>query len=890
VDLFPVTETDPVRIEFWGDQIQSMRRFDPGSQRSLQAIQHVLLTAGDEHQLLQRIASATLLDYLRDPLLLWDGPVALEDRYIALRDLLGQHLLPLDQLLDQAPKQMLFFSEPSLQELGGAGNQLEFHHHTFQVTPWAHRFMQVEEYLHAEEERPILELLARHKQELSQILFLAQSEAEQHHLERDLETAGWEQAQILRSNLSSSLVIGDAGIALVPMSTLTKRHVLRRQTQRIIHHLDPIPLFDLEEGQSVVHAQHGIGRYLGIERRLNHLGIESEFLILEYAEGSRLYVPLAQSNLVTQYVGSDEKRPTLHTLGGNRWQKLRERTEEAIAGYASGLLELYAERSVAGGFAFPDDGDTMRQFEEGFPYQETADQLAAIEALKRDMMATKPMDRLICGDVGYGKTEVAMRAAFKAVADGKKQVVVLVPTTVLAMQHYETFCDRMAHFPIRIACLSRLQGAREMRKTLAALQEGELDIVVGTHRVISSDVRFKDLGLVIIDEEQRFGVRAKEHLKKMSLGVDCLQLSATPIPRTLYFSLMGARDISTINTPPHDRLPVRSVICEWDEQLVKNALQRELARDGQIFVIHNRVESIHRYAAKIQQLAPQARILVGHGQMDADELDSVFHQFRQRQADILVATTIVENGLDIPNANTILVDRADTYGLADLYQLRGRVGRWNRQAYAYFLLPRGAAVSPVAAKRLSALREAPGYGGGMRIALRDLEIRGAGDLLGTEQSGHAATIGFHLYCRLLRRAVDQLRRGQTTDLVETKIESSVDARLPEDYINDLSLRLEIYHRLGEAYTLEEADSIYAELQDRFGAPPLPTQWLYHITRLRIFATQHKITFLKLEPVAVTARLGSHPPQKALLYSKPTTPQETEQAVVTALTKLFYLVR
>jgi transcription-repair coupling factor (superfamily II helicase) len=892
IDIFPVTLPDPCRIEFWGDEIHSIRRYDPGSQKSLGQLQELILTAGDEHELLTRLASATLFDYVKDPILIWDNPAQLEDKYVAIREMGGRHLLDLKELMDQVQCQTLFFSDVALHELGGEDGVLPFYHHTFKVSPWHHPFQEIGDYLHATDpeaalETPLLELLARHRTEFSHLLFVAQSEAEERHLRRDLEAAGLEQPTIERSSLSTSLVIGDNGMAMVPMSTLTRRHVLRRQTMRVVHHVGAVEPFDLEVGQTVVHAQQGIGRYLGIERRVNHLGVDTEFLALEYADGAKFYVPLSQANMVTSYVGADERRPTLHTLGGNRWQKLRERTEEAIAGYASGLLNLYAERTLAPGFVFPSDGEEMRHFEESFPYQATADQLAAIQSVKSDMMSEKPMDRLVCGDVGYGKTEVAMRAAFKAVADGKKQVAVLVPTTVLAMQHYETFRERMADFSIRIGILSRIQGTRETRKTLKALADGELDIIIGTHRMISSDVEFKDLGLLIIDEEQRFGVRAKEHLRSLAKGVDCLHLSATPIPRTLYFALMGARDISTINTPPHDRLPVRTVIAEIDEQMMKNALQRELSREGQVFVIHNRVESIDRFAARIQQMAPQARILVGHGQMEAEELDTVFHRFRQREADILVATTIVENGLDIPNANTIFVDRADMYGLADLYQLRGRVGRWNRQAYAYFFLPRGSALSPIAAKRLSALRDAPGYGGGMRVALRDLEIRGAGDLLGTEQSGHAATIGFHLYCKLLRRAVEQLRRGGTTDLVETKMEFPFDARLPEDYVNDLSLRLEIYHRWGEAIDLETVDAIYEELQDRFGKPPLPVQWLYHLTRLRVYASAHRMTLLKIEPVAVTGRLGTHPAQKALLYSKPQGPEEMEKAVLAALRKLFH---
>ena len=461
------------------------------------------------------------------------------------------------------------------------------------------------------------------------------------------------------------------------------------------------------------------------------------------------------------------------------------------------------------------------------------------------------MDRLVCGDVGYGKTEVAMRAAFKAVVDGRKQVAVLVPTTVLATQHYENFVERFSNFPITIGVLSRFRTAKQIKETLEGIKNGTVDVVVGTHRVISEDVQFKDLGLIIIDEEQRFGVKAKEHLKRMKVGVDCLTLSATPIPRTLYMSLVGARDMSVISTPPQDRLPITTVITEPNDIVIKNALLRELARDGQAYIIHNRVESIFEYASHIQELLPKARIVVAHGQMHSDEIDLVFHMFKNGQADILVATTIVENGIDIPNANTIIVDRADRFGMADLYQLRGRVGRWNRRAYGYLLVPRVHLLPDIVRKRLEALASSSGYGGGMKVAMRDLEIRGAGNILGMEQSGQVSTIGFHLYCKLLKRAMLAMQGKAPAIVADTKIEFLVDARIPEEYVHEPHLRMEIYQRLGEAISLEDVETIWTEIKDRFGIPPEAAVWLYHLTRIRAVASQRGYVLLKQDKFSLT---------------------------------------
>jgi len=719
-------------------------------------------------------------------------------------------------------------------------------------------------------------------------LFLNANETEEEEVKKQLshfplpKDTRWERGFLTSGYCLDHLVV-------IPNGEITHRSRIRRQKWRNTYHTPAAEFHELSPGDMVVHFHSGIGRYLGMEKHANHLGQETEFLSLEYADQSKLFVPLSQAYLVSRYIGAKEEPPSLSQLGGKRWQATRANAQAQIVGYANELLQLYAERAVQGGFRYPPDSDLTQQFERDFPYTETHDQILAIEACREDMLSEKPMDRLVCGDVGYGKTEVAMRVAFKAVVDGKKQVAVLVPTTVLTTQHFETFSQRMSGFPVQIGVISRFHSLKEVKETVQKTKLGQIDILIGTHRLLSEDVKFKDLGLIIIDEEQRFGVKAKEHLKKFRANVDCLTLSATPIPRTLYMSLVHARDMSLIHTPPQDRLPVKTIIAETDPELIQNALMRELSRGGQAFYIHNRVESIYTRAEHIQKLVPSAKIGVVHGQMDPDAVDEIFHRFKQGDLDILFATTIVENGIDIPNVNTILIDRADTYGLADLYQLRGRVGRWNRAAYAYFLIPKNARLSEPARKRLNALVEAGGYGGGMKIAMRDLEIRGAGDILGIQQSGQVSAIGFHLYCKMLKRAIDALKKQVPISFNETKMEFGFNARLPEEYINEVSLRMELYHRLGEAATFAEVDELLAEMQDRFGTPPDPVIWLYHLTRIRAFAAANHFSLLKFNHVSFIAeqQLGKQlNRQTILLPKKNQKPKELEVYVIDQLIRHF----
>jgi transcription-repair coupling factor (superfamily II helicase) len=593
--------------------------------------------------------------------------------------------------------------------------------------------------------------------------------------------------------LSGGFLYEEARLVVVTDAEIFGRYKVQRPRRLKSPHAQAarsaldIDFADLEEGDYVVHLQHGIGRYIGLQVLPLGAGAKptqgtaasanagQECLVIEYAPSDaaqpppKLYVPVTEAHLVSKYVGAGKARPALNTLGGSRWLKTRMQAERAVRDVASELLAIQAARDSQAGHAFLPDTSWQRDFEGAFVFEETPDQMRAILETKTDMERAKPMDRLICGDVGFGKTEVAIRAAFKAVLDGK-QVAVLVPTTVLAQQHFNTFRERMADYPVRLELLSRFRARSAQQEVVRDLAAGAVDIVIGTHRLVQEDVTFKDLGLVVIDEEQRFGVMHKEKFKMLRKLVDVLTLSATPIPRTLYLALSGARDMSTIQTPPHDRLPVETVVMQYDERLIRDAIQRELNRGGQVFFLHNRVMTIQTMARKLEALLPQARIVVGHGQMHSDELEEVMTRFINGAADVLLSTTIIESGLDIPNANTIIIDRADRFGLSDLYQLRGRVGRYKHQAYAYLLLPRHAHLLSDVRKRMSALKQYSTLGSGFKIAMRDLEIRGAGNLLGAEQSGHITAVGFELYCQLLKQSIASVKGEKVKPRVEVQVQ------------------------------------------------------------------------------------------------------------------------
>ncbi|HKO96072.1 MAG TPA: transcription-repair coupling factor [Pyrinomonadaceae bacterium] len=592
---------------------------------------------------------------------------------------------------------------------------------------------------------------------------------------------------------------------------------------------------DLRPGDFVVHVDHGIARFGGLQT-LNLGTHSSEFMLLFYAEDAKLYVPVERLDLVQRYSSAEGHQPTLDRLGGIGWQKTKAKAKRVMRDMADELLRLYAERKLVGGFAFAADTPWQREFEDGFEYVLTPDQETAIEDVKHDMEEPTPMDRLLCGDVGYGKTEVAMRAAFKAVMEGK-QAAVLTPTTVLAYQHYDTFRSRFAPFPVKVELMSRFRNAKEQKEIAKRVESGEVDVVIGTHRILSKDVRFKELGLVVVDEEQRFGVAHKERLKHLKKKVDVLTLSATPIPRTLNMSLSGLRDMSLIETPPRDRLAIQTQVVQFSENVIKSAIELELGRGGQVFLIHNRVETIETIAALVQRLVPQARLVVGHGQMNEKEMERVMLDFIEHKFDVLVATTIIENGIDIPRANTIIINRADQYGLSQLYQLRGRVGRSNRRAYAYLLIPGEQELTPIAKRRLAAIREFSDLGAGFRIAALDLELRGAGNLLGGQQSGHMDALGFDLYTQMLERTVAELRGEAVEDETSVTINLGVDVAIPDEYINDMGQRLRTYKRVSSARDEEVLSAIRQEVRDRYGRLPESVEQLFGYALLRRLAEE-----------------------------------------------------
>jgi transcription-repair coupling factor (superfamily II helicase) len=615
---------------------------------------------------------------------------------------------------------------------------------------------------------------------------------------------------------------------------------------------------DVSPGDFVVHIEHGIGQFQGLVK-MSLDGIEREYLQVDYAQGDRLYLPVHQADRLARYVGVGDSRPSLHRLGTSDWEQVKARAKRAVAEIADDLLELYAARSVVQGHAFSPDVAWQAELEASFPYAETEDQLVAVEAVKQDMEQGRPMDRLICGDVGYGKTEVALRAAFKAIMDGK-QVAVLVPTTVLAQQHYTNFSRRLAAFPVNIAMLSRFQTPAQQDRTVDGMGSGTIDLVIGTHRLFSNDVSFKDLGLLIVDEEQRFGVAHKERIKQMRTEVDVLTLTATPIPRTLHMSLTGVRDLSSIETPPEDRLPIKTFVGEFDDNLIRQAVLRETDRNGQVYFVHNRVQGIEQMTARLGKIVPEARMAIAHGQMHERDLSSVMLAFAEGEYDVLVCTSIIESGLDIPNANTIIINRADQFGLAQLYQLRGRVGRSAVRAYAYLLVDKYKILTDEARRRLEAIQEASELGAGFRIAMEDLEIRGAGELLGARQHGHIVAVGFDLYTRLLAQAVqaarerisDEASRSSTSspgpagatpgwpgrDMAiqpAVTLDLNLPARIPEGYVPETALRLQLYRRLARLTELGAVDDIAQELADRFGPIPEQVQNLFYIVRVKILA-------------------------------------------------------
>jgi transcription-repair coupling factor (superfamily II helicase) len=853
VDVFTPAHAAPARLEFFGDDIESIRLFDPTSQRSREALEElVVLPLGPEGGPAEGGGGHGLLDYLPTgaPVIL-DSPRLLDE---PSEEAPGRR--PLAEVLGDRPRL-------ELELLAAASGPADAVLDTRGVGQYAGRFGQLAEDLRRRRAEGFTVRLAatddRQAEHLRQIL-------REHGLEAGLATGldGPEGLAVVVGECSGGFEIPALGFLLLTEGEVfgARRRTLRRPK---FQRGSPLTAFtDLAVGDLVVHEDHGIGRYQGL-RTMRVGDREGDFLILEYAEGNQLYLPVERLDLISKYLGGDASAARLDRLGGASWQRVKDSVRAALRDMAEELLRLYARRAVAGRASFPPDTPWQREFEAAFRFEETPDQLRAIEDVKRDLESDRPMDRLVAGDVGYGKTEVALRAAFKVVAGGG-QVAVLVPTTVLAQQHWSTFVERFAPFPARVELLSRFRSPAEQKAVVEGLRQGTVDVVIGTHRLLSRDVSFKNLGLLIIDEEHRFGVAHKERLKQLRASVDVLALTATPIPRTLYMSLSGVRDMSVIETPPLDRLPVETVVRRFSRAVVREAIERELERGGQVFFVHNRIQSLPSMVRFLQALVPDARIVMAHGQMRERELEAAMVKFVSGQADVLVSTAIVESGLDIPASNTIVVNRADRFGLAQLYQLRGRVGRERQQAYCYLLVPADGRVDEQAQRRLRVLQELTELGSGFKLALRDLEIRGAGNLLGAEQHGHIAAVGFDLYSKLLAEAVRELKGEAPAPPVEPVVSVSVEGFLPDDYVPEVNQRLAFYKRLASAASDAEVDDLRAELLDRFGPPPEPAERLLDIVRLRVAARA-------LGAERVEAGEG-----RALLTFSPATPLRPERLV------------
>jgi transcription-repair coupling factor (superfamily II helicase) len=684
------------------------------------------------------------------------------------------------------------------------------------------------------------------------VLLACHNEGERRRLEEMLHAAELDsdfgsRVRLCVGRVSHGFRLADERLVVLSDHELFGRTELRRVTRRRRPQAESRAIdtfLDLRPGDLVVHLSHGIGRFRGMQV-LEKEDQAEEHLVIEFADAVRILVPVSLIHLVQKYIGAAKTAPPLSKIGGKTWANRKARVAESVRDMAADMLRLQAARASKPGRACPPDSEWQHEFEDSFPYVETDDQIHAIADVKGDLERTRPMDRLICGDVGFGKTEVAMRAAFKMV-DATRQVAVLVPTTVLAEQHYRTFCERMAEFPVTIEVLSRFRTKAEQKRILERMATGAVDVVIGTHRLVQRDVAFKDLGLLIIDEEQRFGVEHKEMLKRMRLEVDVLTLSATPIPRTLHMAVLGIRDISNLTTAPQERVPIETRISRFDERLIRTAIVRELNRGGQVYFVHNRVYNIHQIADRLRRIVPEANIGIGHGQMAEGELEQVMLDFVDRRLDVLVATTIIESGLDIPNANTIFIHQADKYGLADLHQLRGRVGRYKHRAYCYLLLEEGKPVSGIAAKRLKAIEEYSELGAGFRIAMRDLEIRGAGNILGTEQSGHIASVGYELYCQLLENAVRRLKGEPIREHVHVNVNLPVTALLPDDYVPTGRPKIEMYRKLSGVHTRGELEALADEFRDRFGPLPEVAARLLSVRELQLHAAAWGITDIHLE--------------------------------------------
>ncbi len=845
VDVFPRGRDAPLRVELFGDEIDSLRAFDPATQRSVEPVQVVTVPllsaeaatgvgAASDAERVRALRRAKLL-----PDLLPEGAlcVHVEEEQAAAWLARFERARPEEELgtmyarfaLRELAFPALRLSRAPVVESDGATNA-----RLLTATGLARDLVTFQE--------AVLALLERNRD----VRLLCATSGEAHRVATLLDEsglAGREGLSVEEGRLAHGFQVPELGVALLSYDELFGRTRLPRPTGSL-RPAAPAPQWtDLRIGDAAVHLDHGIGVYKGLERR-EHEGVATEHLTLEFAGGARVYVPVTKASLVHRYVGSGDAAPKLSKIGGREWERRKKAVAASVEGIAAELLETHARRAARPGIAFPPDSPEQLEFEATFPFDLTADQVTALAAIKGDMERDTPMDRLVCGDVGFGKTELAVRAAFKCVMSGR-QVAVLVPTTVLAEQHGAVFRDRFASYPVNVAVLSRFRTGREQDEIVAAAGEGRVDVVIGTHRLVSGDVRFRDLGLVVVDEEQRFGVRNKEALRHLRATVDVLTLTATPIPRTLHMALLGLRDISSLTTAPFGRRPIETRVIAPDDGVLRDALLAELERGGQAYFIHNRVASIEGTASKLRELVPEARVAVVHGQLSDAAVEERMLDFVEHRADVLVATTIVESGLDIPNANTIFIDRADWLGLADLHQLRGRVGRYDRRAYCYLIVPPGALPTD-AERRVRAVEELSDLGAGFRIAMRDMEIRGAGNLLGAEQSGYIASVGYELYCQLLADAVKKVRRERGAFRVACHVSLPVPTAIPGDYVPDDRQRIDTYRRFSAARDDEEVAALLDECADRFGPPPEAVRLLARLAYIRLAGERIGVT--RLTPI------------------------------------------
>lgn len=913
LDIYTISKKNPYRIEFFGDEIDSIRVFDIATQRSKANLQEVIITPARELVLfseqikkalprikkdyqgavetLKKLGNTEEAGYLQEKMIEVLENLQEINEFPGYEQFLPYYYEKMDTFLDYLPKNTILFfdqSDKAWLNIEKYEKEIAETHTTLLeqgsiIFSYIYNFQKIDDllkqfksfpalYFSSRENKTVLtrdievfgiktravepfhgkvELLAARLSELItekyRIVITLDSINKSRRIteflkEKDLpvylKEGSFNKGEIIvkPGSLAEGFIYDDINLAVfTEKEVFGKKQKRKRKIKDLKEGVKISSINELNPGDYVVHENHGIGKYLGVQT-MEIQEQHQDYLLIKYAGEDKLYVPTEQVNLVQKYIGSDHSKPKLYRLGGNEWKKVKENVQNSVKEMAIGLLELYAERETVEGYSFSSDTVWQQEFEEVFPYEETPDQLKAIHDVKKDMEDNTPMDRLLCGDVGYGKTEVAVRAAFKAVMEGK-QTAILVPTTILAQQHYNTFKERMKNYPIQIEMISRFRTVSQQKDLIKKLADGKVDIVIGTHRLLSNDIIFNDLGLLVVDEEQRFGVTHKEKLKDFKRNVDVLTMTATPIPRTLHMALVGVRDMSVIETPPENRYPIRTYIREFNPELIRDAIRKEISRGGQVYFVHNRVEDIEEKADSIRKLVPDCRVAVAHGQMNERKLEKLMLQFYHQEYDVLVCTTIIETGLDVPSVNTIIINKAEQMGLAQLYQLRGRVGRSNKIAYAYLMYEKDRILPEIAEKRLKAIKEFTNLGSGFKIAMRDLEIRGAGNLLGSEQHGHIALVGFSLYCKLLDSAVQELKGKEQEKDKEIEIKLNIDAYIPEKYISDSQQKIEVYKKINNIKKEEDFIDIVDELIDRFGDPPVEVMNLIKISRIRVKANR-----------------------------------------------------